>query len=295
MANRKRLLFLDILRVEAILLVVIYHLAQFYHIPPINKDVLIANVIVVSLGGAGVWLFLFVSGAALAYTHPPEKIFTDLKSFYLSRLIRIYPAFWGAIIFFLIVSPEIVNTPDFRENLVPILSGFTAWVMVPMSGPLGNGFWFISLIISLYLMYPFLSRFIAWSPNIAMAILAEISIISIVGIVMLIGTPDPQHNIAKWLPISNLVFFCAGIYLIRIGAYPSVITKSTVIMSLSAASFFIYLYHQQMFWILRVNPVVYLVSLPLVCWVAMVIDTRIHDNIRLFKNRLLERITDSMS
>jgi peptidoglycan/LPS O-acetylase OafA/YrhL len=276
MANGKRLLILDILRIEAILLIVAYHFSGWYKIYPFYLEGPVLGVWWLSLGQVGVYLFIFVSGAALAYNYPTCRVFTGLRRFYCSRLLRIYPAFWVAIIVAIILTPSIVSKIN-AENILPVITGFTTWAGL-WSGPVAGGFWFIGLIVSLYLLYPVMIRMFEWDPDIAMYAMIAISIAASLLLVMFdfMGASDPHAGVTRWFPLCNVAVFGAGIYCIRKNAYPDTSVDIRAIAILADMTFFIYLYnHMIVERFYPLNIVACLVLVFLVSAGAMLLDWEI--------------------
>jgi peptidoglycan/LPS O-acetylase OafA/YrhL len=276
MANGKRLLFLDLIRIEAIIAIVVFHLSTRFHIFPLDIEFPLFGLLWVSVGALGVYVLLFVSGAALAYTYPAERVFKDLKGFYISRLLRIYPAFWVALIFSIILMPYTFYLINW-ENVVLIVTGFTAFAG-DWGGPLGDIFWFIGLIVSLYLVYPVLIWAINKKPIWSMVILMQISVLSTILLVYFnfMGAADLSHGVTRWFPLCSLAVFGAGIFCIRTGGYPKVFIENTSLLTFFAEiSFFVYLYHYNLWGFAAINIWFYFGIVFGISYAAMIIDERI--------------------
>ena len=264
---------MDIIRISCILLIGAEHIGQRQNIWPLNF-VYPTPIINIGVGGVAVWILIFVSGASLAISHSTVKVFSNLKGFYIGRLLRIYPAFWISMALPIIIVPAILNKINWT-NIIPVLAGFTAFAG-NWGEPINGIYWFIGLIVCLYLLYPFLSKFIDWNPVAAMVALILISGFSVL-LVTHFSTISPfDNNGIRWFPLCNLAFFGAGIFYIRTGLYPKITTSSVIIPYLAGLSFFIFLYHYPLLSIADVSLPVYIVILAGICMVAMYVDDYIH-------------------
>ncbi len=157
--KQRRVFYLDFIRVISILLIFIYH----FHIAldDFNIEVpipLITNTANVTIGHIGVSLFLFLSGASLAYTYPK---YSTLKDFYKKRFLTIFPAFWliyvGLFLWF-----DVPEHSGIFSSETPL--GYLILSILGMDGYLSPfipnfykiGEWFLGMIIILYLLFPFL-------------------------------------------------------------------------------------------------------------------------------------------
>lgn len=263
---KERFSILDILKIEAITAVILYHIGLLARIQSLS---IIGSLgpLYLSLGQIGVYAFIFVSGATLASNHPTTEVMQDLPQFYIMRFKRIYPPYWIALLFALVLLPSTISkiTPDI---LPLIISGFTAFAG-KWDGPIESGFWFIGVIVSLYLLYPFISKFIDWNPVWAIVILAEISIISMV--------LAQNWDTVRWSPLCNIIFFAAGIFCVRTGGIPQWKINSQILIQLSELSFFIYLYNYILGYITSVSIAFYLTAVIGISTAAMIFDQKIFE------------------
>jgi peptidoglycan/LPS O-acetylase OafA/YrhL len=295
---KPRILFLDIIRIAAISMIVIFHLGILWNIPlistlfPIIKgNSGVIDGMIISLGQLGVYLLIFVSGAALAISHPTDKVFSNLGDFYGQRMLRIYPAFWVSMAIPIIIAPAVLIQNVNWSNVIPVITGFTAFVG-EWGGPFYGVYWFIGLIISLYLLYPIISKFIDWNPVVAMIALILITYLSIAAILTFDATTglNSSNYVIRWCPLSNLAIFGAGIFCIRTGFYPKITSNIAIIPFLAEISFFVFLYFRPIMDIVdfsKLGPIayppfllpLYFVILGGVCLVAMHIDKHIRTSI----------------
>jgi peptidoglycan/LPS O-acetylase OafA/YrhL len=276
---KPRLLFLDVIRIIAIMLIVIFHVG-------LDKtgwwsfNYLFLGV-VITLGQIGVYLFIFISGASLAYSYPSERVFKNLKTFYSQRLLRIYPAYWVSMAIPIIITPTVLEQVN-RWNIIPIITGFTAFFgMAAVS--IDPVYWFIGLIVSLYLVYPLLIKFIEWKPAAAMFVMILISGSSLFLLVHfnLLGAAT-DTGVTHWFPLCNLAIFGAGIYCIKTGLYPKIKSRFSLIPYFAGLSFFVFLYHFPLMPISGVSIFVYIVIVVGISIVAMHFDNHVRKKINEF-------------
>ncbi len=237
--TKEKLLAFDLLRIISIILIVFSHVAFRKNWIPWNQFPVLFNIFELNVGKIGVYIFLFISGAMLQYNYNKIKDISDLKLFYMKRLMRIYPAIWITIIFVLIFHPELFNEPI---NLFWGFTGFTAFVgqwsgIVP-----GSSNWFVGLIVILYLLFPLLSHLIQKLPHVWIIVFALISF----SLCFYFHT----HNLEMlgvgtcgWFPFAHLFEFALGIYVVQLKLYPKIKHKSDIITFLSELTFPIFLIH----------------------------------------------------
>ncbi|WP_424358767.1 acyltransferase family protein [Methanocella sp. MCL-LM] len=250
--SNKRIVFFDILRIFAIFLVVLGHLAQATGIPYLNKFYGIPNFYWVSIAGFGVTLFLIVSGSALAYNHSNTIPLNEIKRFFANRIIRIYPTYWISIITVVVISlmviPGYIHKLSFI-NLFLTFSGLYVYLN-QWGGPIMAVSWFIGLILSLYLIYPLLNYLFNKNAIFTLLLLLFISIVSrlICGQLQSIGI---GNRLIDWVPLCRVFEFGFGMYLVKSGLYINTIdvgkNLEKYIILLSNLSFPVYLIHASFF------------------------------------------------
>lgn len=156
---------LDGIRFIGALLVIVHHIEQ-------NKSMLgIANIwknpVIQSIGPLGVNLFFTLSGYLITYLllreyNSNKRI--DVRSFYIRRILRIWPLYFllillGFLIMPLIVSPEysVFLMPDYSQRLILFLS-FLPNVSYIINGttPFVHQLWSIGVEEQFYLFWPWL-------------------------------------------------------------------------------------------------------------------------------------------
>lgn len=132
-----RLPVLDELKGLAIALIVLYHAG----------GVLIwANRL---HGDVGVDMFVVLSGMGLAL----GSKFTTPREFLTKRLLRIFPAYWIALTLFLLANTYILQKSYTTGNIITHYLGIHAWFGEIYALGINDSFWFITLILSLYVLY----------------------------------------------------------------------------------------------------------------------------------------------
>jgi peptidoglycan/LPS O-acetylase OafA/YrhL len=213
-----RVILFDILRIIAIFLVVFAHLCQFLGSPGWGGFFGIWNFFWVSSGGIGVTIFLIVSGGSLALNYPSFPTWNAVKRFYTGRLIRIYPAYWLATFFtILIYSAFIPGFPGILslQTILLTLSGLYVFLDV-WGGPVMSIGWFVGLILALYLLYPLLIQGFNKDQNGTLIFLLIISVTAriVCGYLLSEGI---GHRLIDWVPFCRLFEFGLGIYIVRAG------------------------------------------------------------------------------
>jgi peptidoglycan/LPS O-acetylase OafA/YrhL len=125
------------------------------------------------------------------------------------------------------------------------LTGFYAFFTNQFGGPIFEVGWYIGLIISLYLLYPFIANIFDKNPHRAIIILFIISVISRVCCGYL-QENNIGYRLIDWFPLCRVFEFGIGIYLVRTGLYPHInLTGMTskAIIFLGELSFYIFLVH----------------------------------------------------
>lgn len=142
-----RLNYIDFAKGYAMLAILIFHGLNSLELPSVVAKVS-------AFGGAGVHLFIFLSGFGLGYSNKE----LSLAGFYQRRLVKIWVPYVLALTLSMWAAFAWNIFPDRWEawlagvGLYQMFSG--RWIET-----LGGHFWFISTIIQFYLIYPLLVRF----------------------------------------------------------------------------------------------------------------------------------------
>jgi peptidoglycan/LPS O-acetylase OafA/YrhL len=236
----------------------------------------------------GVYLFIFVSGAMLEFNKKNLSNLTSLVSFYIDRLIRVYPAYLVAVVFAACFFSPIVMTNSWWDNINTILA-IRAYSNLPVRDIASVG-WFIGMIVMLYLLYPFLSRMIDRSPEIWTIALVGFSLTCRAVFWMYNEPGSITYNFWYNNPLRNLAFFVLGIYVIRRGLYPRWTHHSTVITWLSDMTFYIFLIQGPIivYGVWTQSPLLFVICTMTVGAMLMALDHEIQSRLRGWVNRSLQ-------
>ncbi len=111
-------------------------------------------------GDQGVQLFLIASGFGLMWSVQKRGGEEDFRNFLWRRLGRIYPLWWGAHLFFLVLSVFVgrYGMQPFDPKFYLSMIGFRATPeMIYYFAP---AWWYIGLILQLYVVFPLLARWL---------------------------------------------------------------------------------------------------------------------------------------
>lgn len=138
-----RIAAFDELKGVAILLVVLYHAGGVL----VWRNLL--------HGDLGVDIFVILSGAGLALgSHGDEPA----GKFLFRRLRRIAPAYWLALGVYVIANAFVLERPTSALDLGLHVLGIHGWFGDAIGLSVNESFWFITLIVSLYLLYLWFRR-----------------------------------------------------------------------------------------------------------------------------------------
>lgn len=152
---KKRVLYLDLIRVVCFLMVTSFHFAIAVWDFSIDAAVdFYRDVISIGWGAIATSCFFMVSGAALIYRYKDNF---SLKDFYKKRFFGLYPLFWLAYLFVFLEffyhyrSMPAVPKINFLFTVIGMDGYFLDWI--PTFYMLGE--WFLGALIMLYLLFPF--------------------------------------------------------------------------------------------------------------------------------------------
>jgi peptidoglycan/LPS O-acetylase OafA/YrhL len=240
-----RLLFIDLLRIVGISLVVISHLYylggrdyfpwlyfsfQYPQRPVFHIDV----------GSIGVWMFIFASGASLAFRRYSFDSLKSVGRFYGNRLLRIYPIYWVAVIFSTMIMP--VTSALTLSDYVRWFSGFQIFFITDNSWEkINSSYWFIGLIICLYFLFPIIYSAMNRHPHVSLLSLFLINAVSSV----IVWNYSRFVGVTDWFPLCQIFDFGLGIYLVQrwSGLRMWKFTSGRTIAFASELVFYVYLVH----------------------------------------------------
>jgi peptidoglycan/LPS O-acetylase OafA/YrhL len=139
-----RLSALDELKGIAIILVLLYHAggvlgwSNYLH------------------GDLGVDVFVILSGVGLAW----GRSWRNTGSFFRRRLVRIMPTYWIVLTVFLLLNTYFLQHNYSSFNIFTHYLGIHGWFGDLYALSIVDSFWFITLILSFYLLFPWLRHLI---------------------------------------------------------------------------------------------------------------------------------------
>lgn len=160
--KKKRLFYLDFIRMIATVSILITHFnaLYIYMVPKmLEKSIITSYIGNIYIGSWGVSLFFIISGSSLMYVYQDGL---ELKSFYKKRFLSIYPMFWIAyIIAFLALFLKNQTLPGGgvpKYRFLLTIFGFDGLLSsaIPTFYLLGE--WFLGAIILLYILFPLLRK-----------------------------------------------------------------------------------------------------------------------------------------
>ena len=166
----KRMVWLDISKGLAILFVAYFHFFTTYFehgvLPPNDWSSIAAGTMsalrtswlfVSGLGFHAVGVFIILSGWALMQStmRRADKGPVQWGSWYGARFIRLYPMYWVAHIVYLI-SPFVARLEPVDSRIWISLSGFRFYDITMNFMYLNAAWWYFSMLIQFYLMFPLL-------------------------------------------------------------------------------------------------------------------------------------------
>jgi peptidoglycan/LPS O-acetylase OafA/YrhL len=211
-----RSLLIDILRILGVTLLLFGHLYSKLH-GGLDSFWLVKGIYLVSPGILAVQIFLFISGVSLQLQYGSRSY--KYIDYMLKRILRIYPVYYLSLIIGIVVflyrdyqKTGIVFSclASFNiQDLMLSLSGFYVF-FDKWGGPFVRTSWFVGLIISLYFVFPFLSKCIRKNPHVWIIIFFLISFVSRYLITRYTSYP---FHLFRWFPLCRIFEFSFGIYL----------------------------------------------------------------------------------
>ncbi len=171
--GRKRLIYLDIIRVFALVCVFVVHFTRQFEFSGIDcggYKILPDYPFGVYLGSLGVSLFFLTSGASLMYVYEKK---CDLITYIKRRFFGILPMYW--IAFVAATLYQFYSTRQFQNDSAPWtillslcgLDGYLEWY-IPSFHVIGD--WFLGCIILIYCLFPLLRIGIIKKPRITIGL-----------------------------------------------------------------------------------------------------------------------------
>lgn len=139
---RRHIAAIDELKGLGLLLILLYHGGGVLGTPNILH------------GEIGVDIFLILSGLTLAVNSATMPI----GQFFLRRFLRIYPAYWLALGFFIFMHYHYLGVVRPWESIWQHILGIHAFSREGYFGDFADAFWFISMIVAAYLVFACIRR-----------------------------------------------------------------------------------------------------------------------------------------
>ncbi len=270
MSMKKRLLFIDLLKIIGVGCVLFWHLFFNTH----NLVWFLPLYGMIHLGGIGVILFLIASGAALTYNQYNFDVIKNILMFYYKRLVRVYPAMWLTTLFIFLVLPSFFKNIDYIKVLEE-LTGFYYYFNKDIP-TINSSSWFIGLIVILYILYPLLYYIIRKYGYYGFIAIYTISMATHI---YLYNNPGffGYTNLFYFGVIPNLWAFCLGIFIMSINLYPKFESKNIIIKELSNLSFYIYLLQFAIIPFYSLSIPLFLIELLFSSYMLMLTDNKINE------------------
>ncbi len=213
-----RFVILDLIRIGATLCIVANHIDQVTRGPVVRKVFSIGPFYDAALGTVGVTIFLILSGLVLELKYKSRTI--DYGRFIGQRFLRIYPTYYLALLLGMVLyfAKKYYYTGHFSPpssvfDLIGSFTGFYAF-LGRWGGPFVLTSWYIGLIVTMYLIYPYIARNIRDHPHMVITLLFLISILSR-GLLRQYSYSYGTlfFNATEWFPLCRVFEFGLGIYL----------------------------------------------------------------------------------
>jgi peptidoglycan/LPS O-acetylase OafA/YrhL len=184
---KKRIAYIDILRVLAIILVILFHF--LYSIYPVNS--------LRYIGFAGVSLFFIISGFLLAEKYP--KLINFSAKWFAKRYVKIAVIYLFAMLAIAFLFGKQSYPGDLPSNIIvhlafldPLFPQFAYSIISPA--------WFLVPLICLYLLFPYLNRLIKKDARLLIIPLIIMAIVRFY-----------DGNLTSYSPLFYIGEFCFGI------------------------------------------------------------------------------------
>ena len=174
--KKERLLYIDVLRVIAMMTVLICHYTRSLEYAGITylAYILPNEIFNVYLGSFGVAVFFVLSGVSLMYTYSGKM---DIKKYFKKRFLGIFPMYWTAwllafLYFFWKMGQFRTEVPYWKIILTVFgMDGYANWYGANFY-LLGE--WFLGCLLLLYLLFPILKWGVEKHPIITAVVIIAI-------------------------------------------------------------------------------------------------------------------------
>ncbi len=295
-----RFTLIDLFRIIALVILLIYHIATEFGPQIIEPFFRIGNFYFMNLGNLAVTLFVIISGLILQLKYGQTK-YKYLK-FISRRLVRIYSTYIpcllvGVIVYFSV--PKYILSLGYyyipfsgSHDIVCSILGFCNYIL-RAGGPFIATGWFIGLIVLLYAFFPLLSKKITRHNHTVIFII--LFIIFILRIISSNIFPSLNRFFSAF-PLFYIFEFSLGIYLANNikRSFWSIIKNKTItkILSYTAAlSFPLFLLHHPFLFMIKylksigfnsfLAVIIYLITVITVANLILIITRKIPNKIQI--------------
>jgi peptidoglycan/LPS O-acetylase OafA/YrhL len=223
---KPRFLYLDLLRIGALALVVYAHSMNVLGFAdPISNFT--TQYFSRSIGNIGVIVFVLISGIVINHSSGELQSLKEIASFYKHRFLRIYPAFIISVIA-AILCYGWYRTHPIQEAVVELvgLAGIKGATTI-----INGSAWFITVILLLYLAYPFLEYAVRKQPA-----------LSLIGLSIIPYLADIECTFGGNL-FWYVFIFTIGIFIAQKQLYPATMHTNECLSFCCELSFYVFLLH----------------------------------------------------
>ena len=145
---------MDILRLAAMVAVFVYHLDELSPVPTSARH----------LGDVGITLFVMLSGYGLARSQGDRPV--SFGAFMARKAWRILPSYWLSLALIALGLTAFTHKRPTGVDWAAHASGLHAlWPASPYGATVAANLWFLSLIMALYALFPWLHRRLSTAPR----------------------------------------------------------------------------------------------------------------------------------
>jgi peptidoglycan/LPS O-acetylase OafA/YrhL len=272
--TKPHLLYLDLIKILAMALVL------YSHIPGGWLPFQTTAFGTYGLGGLGITIFLFASGAGLSYS---DREYTSVLSFYKNKLLRIYPAYWMAFALSIAIFPAtLVTSSHWFEQITGTVSWFGLWWIAGSVVKVAS--WFFGIILFMYLVYPFLKKWFDSYTTIKMICLLSFSIAFKFWLVSVNNFGIEHLNYI--CPLVWIGWFGLGIWVTKMGYFQKWNYRNDIIILLANMAFYVYLIQEAIFPIYtNISPIAFWIVLSLVSVILYLADQQVQRIIKDFDKK----------
>lgn len=203
---KKKVFYLDFIRVISMFIIVTYHFFAHFTENNIDGIKILSNG---KWGMIGVTMFFMISGAALMYNYGNNM---DIKKYAKKRFLGIYPMFWIAYvliyIYFFYTTKSVIGSDIPKYKLIISLFAMDGYLSPYTKTIYLIGEWFLGCIVLIYILFPVLRKIMNNYPKIFFCIF------TVINFVMILFYRNSIMTINKNLIVCSYSFVL-GMYIIK--------------------------------------------------------------------------------